>query len=108
MSATIRETVQAVAALEARWPDGVSLSHLAKTLRIDKSSVSRRTKDAQSKGYLVNGEQQAGKPARWLVGEPLPDDIEILAPPDHVGVLQCCSIGKREYPELHITKYILI
>ena len=90
VSKTIRETVQAVAALEAEWPGGVSLSQLAKALTLDKSVLSRRTKDAQSKGYLMNEETRPGKPARWVVGEPLPEDVELLPPPEKLG---CCSVA---------------
>ena len=71
-------------------PGGVSLPQLVKTLNLDKSSVSRRAKDAQSKGYLANEETQPGKPARWVVAEPLPDDIEVLPPPEK---LECCSVA---------------
>jgi hypothetical protein len=98
VSRTIRETVQAVATLQAVTPGGVSLPQLVKALKLDRSSVSRRAKDAHSKGYLANEETQPGKPARWVVGEPLPDDIEVLPPPEKLGCLQCC-IGKRGYPE---------
>jgi hypothetical protein len=45
VSRTIRETVQAVATLQAITPGGVSLPQLVKTLNLDKSSVSRRVKD---------------------------------------------------------------
>jgi hypothetical protein len=77
----VRKTVEAVVELSAAWPGGVSLSSLAKALNIDKSAASRRANDAQSKGYLVNEETQPGKSARWVVGEPLPNDIEVLPSP---------------------------
>jgi hypothetical protein len=76
VSATVRETVQAVATLQTEWPYGVSLAKLTKVLNLDKSSTSRRANDAQSKGYLLNNEDQKGRPARWVMGEPLPDDVE--------------------------------
>jgi hypothetical protein len=90
VSKTIRETVQAVATLQAVALGGVSLPQLVKTLNLDKSSVSRRANDAQSKGYLVNLEDGKGKPARLTIGEPLPDDIEILPPPEK---LECCGVA---------------
>ncbi|HLM99281.1 MAG TPA: hypothetical protein VK335_08380 [Bryobacteraceae bacterium] len=91
VSATIRETVQAVATLQADSPGGVSLPKLATALKIDKSAVSRRAKDAECRGYLVNLEDQKGKSARWVIGEPLPDDLEILPPSDKLE--ECCSVA---------------
>jgi hypothetical protein len=72
---------------------GVSLPQLVKTLNLDRSSVSRRAKDAQSKGYLANEEAQPGKPARWVVGEPLPEDVEVLPPPEK---LDPCSVVEEK------------
>jgi hypothetical protein len=63
---------------------------LAKALAIDKSAVSRRAKDAESKGYLVNLEDQKGKPARLVLGDPLPEDAELLPAPEN---LVCCSVA---------------
>ena len=93
VSKTMRETVQAVATLQAITPGGVSLPQLVKTLNLDKSSVSRRANDAQSKGYLVNLEDGKGKPARLTIGEPLPDDVEVLPPPEK---LDRCSVAEEK------------
>ena len=93
VSATIRETVQAVATLQAESPQGVSLPKLAAALKIDKSAVSRRVKDSESKGYLVNLEDQKGKPARLVLGDPLPADAELLPAPEN---LECCSVADRK------------
>ena len=93
VSATIRETVQAVSTLQADSPQGVSLPKLAKVLNIDKSAGSRRVKDAESKGYLVNLEDQKGKPARLVLGDPLPEDAELLPAPEN---LECCSVADQK------------
>src|SRR6266478_3130 len=93
VSKTIRETVQAVATLQTITPGGVSLPQLVKTLNLDKSSVSRRANDAQSKGYLVNLEDGKGKPARLTIGEPLPEDVQVLPPPE---ALECCSVAEEK------------
>ena len=50
---TIRETVEAVRALEQ---DEVSVSEIAKKLELDRSAVSRRVADAIAGGYLKNHE----------------------------------------------------
>jgi hypothetical protein len=32
-------------------------------------------------GYLRNLEDKRGKPARWVIGEPLPDESDLLPDP---------------------------
>jgi hypothetical protein len=44
----------------------------------------------ESKGYLVNLEDGKGKPARLTIGEPLPEDVEVLPSPEKLG---CCSVA---------------
>jgi hypothetical protein len=73
---TVRETVDAVAA--AKTQEGISLGALARTLQVDKSVASRRWNNARARGYLKNLETQRGKPARIVVADPLPDDVQIL------------------------------
>jgi hypothetical protein len=87
-----RETVAAVAALkEALGRDEVSLAEIARKLKLDRSTASRRVADAVSCGYLVNAETRKGKPARISLGDPLPSEIEILPHPDRLG--DCCSVA---------------
>ena len=78
--ATVRETVEAVAS-EAD-PEGISLARLATILGLDKSATSRRWQAARSRSYLRNLETKRGKPARIVLGEPLPDEVEILPTPE--------------------------
>jgi transposase-like protein len=73
---TVRETVKAVAALAGE--EGVSISALARALNLDKASASRRWQSARGRGYLKNLETRRGKPARIVLADPLPDDVEIL------------------------------
>ena len=75
---------------ESDSPQAVSLTKLGEALGLDKSSVSRRVQAAEAKGYLVNLEDGKGKPARLTLGEPLPDDVEVLPPPE---ALDCCSVA---------------
>ena len=79
-----RETVAAVSRLSAGKPEGVPLAALAATLDLDKSTVSRRTRAAREDGYLVNLEDRRGRPARYQVGDPLPDELEILPAPEEL------------------------
>jgi hypothetical protein len=85
---TVRETVEAVAAL---GKDEVSLGALSKALKLDKSTTSRRVNVAVSKGYLANLEDRKGRPARIAVGDPMPDPIEILPSVDELA--ERCSVA---------------
>jgi len=91
VSATMRETVQAVAGLQPSDSlQGVSLTKLMQVPGLDKNVVSRRVQAAEAKGYLVNLEDGKGKPARLTIGEPLPEDVQVLPPPEK---LECCSVA---------------
>jgi hypothetical protein len=72
----IRETVQTISDLAAE--EGVSITVLASALNVDKSSASRRWSSARALGYLKNLETGRGKPARIVLADPLPDDIQVL------------------------------
>ncbi len=87
--ATIRDTVQGVGTLIEQNEDGVSVTKLAALLKLDKSTVSRRVRAAQDRGYLKNLEERRGKAARWIFGEPMPEDRTVL--PSPAELLQCCS-----------------
>jgi hypothetical protein len=101
---TLRETVQAVRELlDAQVPGqpGVSVTQLAQRLALDKAAASRRQKVACDRGYLRNLETQRGKPARLVLGDPLPDDLEILPTPEQVAeraALTTVSSGRRTPP----------
>ena len=58
--------------------DPVSLAKVTDRLGIDKSSASRRVKQAIKLGYLVNEEPIKGKPLRLVLGDPLPDEVQVL------------------------------
>jgi hypothetical protein len=92
VSPTVRETVQAV--VDANEPEGLSTTRLGKLLDIDQSSASRRWQSARRLGYLVNLEEKRGKPARIVVGEPLPDDLMILPEPE--ALMVAVEPGERD------------
>jgi hypothetical protein len=84
---TVRELVQVVA--DADEP--LSVARLAELLGLDKSATSRRWQNARARGYLRNLEEKRGKPARIELGDPLPDELEILPSPEHLA--ECCSVA---------------
>ena len=79
---TVRETVDAVAALQK---NEVSLGELAAKLALDKSVTSRRLRDATDRGYLVNLEIRRGRPARIVLGDPMPEVVKLLPEPTELG-----------------------
>jgi MarR family protein len=92
---TMRETVEAVKTLSVDHPDGVSVTALCTRLKLDKSSMSRRATAAVDRGYLRNQEDRKGRPARLLLADPIPAELEVLPT---VEVLQRCSVdgGDRQ------------
>jgi hypothetical protein len=97
VSKTVRETVGAVAALIDEGAKEVSVAALVKRLRIDKGAVSRRWRAAAELGHLVNLEDKKGRPARIVLGEPLPEERELLPTPEALGeALICCRVERGE------------
>ncbi|MCO6440701.1 MAG: toprim domain-containing protein [Nitrococcus mobilis] len=79
VSDTVRETVSAVDELADE--SGVTVTDVAKRLGVDKSAASRRIRRAADGGYIRNKEDKRGRPGRWVIGEPLPETIEVLPQP---------------------------
>jgi hypothetical protein len=90
---TVRETVEAVAAMGRTE---VSLTDLAKRLHLEKSTTSARVQRAIARGLLTNNETKKGMPARIALGDPLPEERQIL--PDPEALEEDCS-GVRSEPE---------
>jgi hypothetical protein len=83
---TVRETVEAVKeCLDDTGAAAISMTALARELELDKNSVHHRVRKAITAGYLENQEDKRGKPARIVLGEPLPGEREILPPPGVMG-----------------------
>ncbi len=55
-----------------------------KNLHLDASTVSRRVAVARSLGYLKNEETRRRMPAKLMVGDKMPVDIEVLPHPDRL------------------------
>jgi MarR family len=78
VSGTIRETIAAVSDLLETSPNGISVSALARHLKLDKSTVSRRARAAVSRGFLRNEEDGRRKSARYVLADAFPDEVELL------------------------------
>jgi DNA-binding transcriptional ArsR family regulator len=77
--ATVRETLEAVKSLrEESKGEPVTVAELARKLKLDRSAVSRRVRNAKDRGYLRDLEENQRKPSRLVLGDDLPDDLEIL------------------------------
>jgi hypothetical protein len=76
---SVRETVEAVKRLrEDTKGEPVTVTELARELRLDRSAVSRRVRTAKDRGYLRDLEENQRKPSRLVLGDDLPDDLQIL------------------------------
>ena len=68
---------------------GVSPQAIAKQLKLDRSAAQRRVQAARERGYLVNIEEKRGRAARYIEGDAMPDEVELL--PASVGDVQVCT-----------------
>ena len=88
----IREVVEATVRLLAEVRQG----DLKAALNLDKSAISRRAAGALDGGFLKNLEDRKGRPARLVLGDPLPASREVLPTPDHLidsDRLRGCAVG---------------
>jgi hypothetical protein len=76
----VRQTVSTVEVLADE--DGVMARAVAAKLSLDKSTASRRLTRAADGGYVRNLEDRRGQPGRWVIGDPMPEDQQLL--PDAV------------------------
>jgi hypothetical protein len=91
---TIRQTVKAVAEIcsesaehpKKEWDDagGATVLQVAKMLHLDRSSASRRVKQALARGYLKNLETKRGQPHRLVIADPLPGERPVMPTPEEV------------------------
>jgi hypothetical protein len=97
----VREVVEAVARLVMGGCQEVRQVNLMTELRLDKAPISRRVASALNAGYLRNLEDRKGRPARLVLGEPLPVDLEILPIPDRLTLdegLRGCAVNREDMP----------
>lgn len=92
---TVRETVGAVERLlEDSEGESITTVAVARELDLDKSAALRRVRNAIDRGHLKNLEDRRGRPARLVLDEPLPEDLEIL--PTVERLRGCTVAGENE------------
>jgi len=92
--APVRGTVEKLALLYVDESEPVTNVMLAKELKLDKSTALRRVNAAMDRGYVENLEDRKGRPARLVLGDPLPDDLEVL--PTVERLRGCMVAGEYE------------
>ena len=89
---TVRQTIEVVQRLCTGDEEaGVSVSEVAKELKLDKSAASRRVKVALDRGFLKNLETVKGRPYKLVVGDDLPKSIDILPEPE--ALVDRCTVA---------------
>ena len=92
-----RELVEAAARLLRPGEGEVRQVDLQTVLPLGKSAMSRRIAGALDGGFLKNLEERKGRPARLVLGDPLPADLEILPAPDRLTIdegLRGCAVER--------------
>jgi len=89
---TIRETVLALQEILSEGKEETTVAKVAKRLNLDKSPASRRIKVAIQRGYIINLETRKYSPARLVLGDPLPEEMEILPTSDK---LSGCAVASE-------------
>jgi len=83
---SIRETVEAVRELSDEGRDYVTLGELEKKLQLGKNAVARRVREALALEYVRDlNDGRSGKERHLILGEPLPEEGEILPSPGKIG-----------------------
>ena len=92
VAATVRETVLAVSKLINEGNPFVTIAQAAHLLKIDRSAGMRRVRTAIDRGYLINTEDKRRKSIKVILGEALPDDLELLPSPEKLGMCRCATV----------------
>jgi hypothetical protein len=92
VSKITRETVEAV--VTNAGDEGVTVRNVADILKVDRSAAHRRLVAAHEKGFVYNIEDRRGRPARYVVGEPLPEERAILPERAHRTGATCETAGE--------------
>jgi hypothetical protein len=84
----VRKFVDAVKALTPEFPVGEPLTTTKKAvtrfMQVDNSYITGLRKEAVKQGYVVNLESNDRRPARLCLGDPLPEDNEVLPSPERL------------------------
>jgi hypothetical protein len=84
VSAATQEAVKAVEDILQGGEEEGTVVMVAKKLQLDKSTALRRVRAAIEAGFIKNLEDRKARPARLVIGDPLPDDPSILPSPDEL------------------------
>jgi hypothetical protein len=98
-----REVVKAIARLLGEGRDEVRQADLKGVLKLDKSAISRRVAGALDGGFLKNLEDRKGRPARLVLGDPLPPNRDVLPLPALLSGdegLHGCAVDQGDTPPL--------
>ena len=96
VSPTVRETVDAVAAMDLDLEVGVTTAAVGNELGLDKSAAHRRVRQALNRGYLRNLEERRFRPARLVVGDPMPEETDVLPALEELERLHGCTFDEGE------------
>lgn len=80
---SVRKVVGAVRQL-ADEKDCVTTRDVAKHLRLDRQASQRRLRQAEKSGFVVNDNPGKGKTAKYIIGDPMPEDTEIIPSPSRL------------------------
>jgi hypothetical protein len=78
---TVRVTVEAVRDIVQQIGSATTQA-VGDALKIDQSAASRRCLTAQKKGFIQNEETSRGRPARYVIANPMPAEKSVLPSPD--------------------------
>lgn len=95
----IREVVETTARLIAEGREEVRQADLKAVLNLDKSAISRRVAGALDGGFLKNLEDRKGRPARLVLGDPMPANRDVLPTPDRLtssDQLHGCAVDQGD------------
>jgi hypothetical protein len=104
----IREVVETAARLIAAGREELRQADLKLAVNLDKSALSRRVAGAIDGGYLKNLEERKRRPARLVLGDPLPADRDLLPKADLLirkERLHGCTVdpGDKPPPTLQVS-----
>jgi hypothetical protein len=93
----VRQTVDAVRSLVAKDHGHVTVNQLADVLHLDGSAVSRRVSVARSLGYLRNEETRRGMPAKLVIGDKMPAEVDVMPDATALGErLHVCTSARGD------------
>jgi len=73
---------------------------VAEKLGLDRSTAQRRLHGARERGYITNQEERRYRPARYVIGDAMPEELDLLPhsrtppgyePAGHDGVCSCAG-----------------